>query len=217
VVSGAADSITCGQSGVTFSFRCGSLRPALILACVIGEEFGAVLAAAQDGSEAAFSALWRDANPALLRYLRVAAPGAGEDIAAETWVQVVRGLPGFRGDERAWRSWLFTTARRRAMDESRRRSRHPVASLAELPAAREPRTEDAAGLAMENLGTAAAIAAISALPPLQAEVILLRVLAGLDTEAVARMVGRSPGAVRVAAHRGLRRLAQTLATAGVTL
>ena len=56
----------------------------------------------------------------------------------------------------------------------------------------------------------AAIAAISALPPLQAEVILLRVLAGLDTEAVARIVGRNPGAVRVAAHRGLRRLAQIL-------
>jgi RNA polymerase sigma-70 factor, ECF subfamily len=188
-----------------------------ILASVIGEEFAAVLAAAQDGYEAAFSVLWRDANPALLRYLRVAAPDAAEDVAAETWVQVVRGLSGFRGDERAWRSWLFTTARRRAIDESRRRSRHPVASLAELTGAREPRTEDAAGLAMENLGTAAAIAAIAALPPLQAEVILLRVLAGLDTEAVARMVGRSPGAVRVAAHRGLRRLAQTLATTGVTL
>ncbi len=70
---------------------------------------------------------------------------------------------------------------------------------------------------MENLGTAAAIAAISALPPIQAEVILLRVLAGLDTEAVARIVGRSPGAVRIAAHRGLRRLAQTLAPTGVTL
>ena len=72
-------------------------------------------------------------------------------------------------------------------------------------------------MAMENLGTEAAIAAVSALPPLQAEVILLRVLAGLDTEAVARIVGRSPGAVRVAAHRGLRRLAQTLARTGVTL
>jgi RNA polymerase sigma-70 factor (ECF subfamily) len=46
---------------------------------------------------------------------------------------------------------------------------------------------------------------------------LLRVIAGLDTEAVARIVGRSPGAVRVAAHRGLRRLAKTLTTAGVTL
>ncbi len=188
-----------------------------ILACVIGEEFAAVLAATQDGSEAAFAVLWRDVNPVLLRYLRVTAPGAAEDIAAETWVQVVLGLPGFRGDEQAWRAWLFTAARRRAADEGRRRSRHPVASLAEVPGALEPRTGDAAGLAMENLATAAAIAAVSELPPLQAEVILLRVLAGLDTEAVARIVGRSQGAVRVAAHRGLRRLAQTLTRTGVTL
>jgi len=43
---------------------------------VIGEEFADLLAAAQGGSEAAFSRLWRNANPALLRYLRVIAPGA---------------------------------------------------------------------------------------------------------------------------------------------
>jgi RNA polymerase sigma-70 factor, ECF subfamily len=184
---------------------------------VIGDEFPAVLAAAQDGSEAAFATLWRDANPALLRYLRVVAPDAAEDVAAETWVQVVRGLPGFRGDEQGWRAWLFTTARRRAVDEGRRRSRHPAAPLAEVPGDLEPRAEDAAVLAMQNLATAAVIAAVAALPPAQAEVILLRVLAGLDTEAVARIVGRSPGAVRVAAHRGLRRLAQTLAPTGVTL
>jgi RNA polymerase sigma-70 factor (ECF subfamily) len=184
---------------------------------VIGEEFAAVLAAARDGGEAAFSVLWRDVNPALLRYLTVAAPGAAEDVAAETWLQVIRGLASFRGDEGAWRGWLFTIARRRAIDEGRRRSRHPVASLAEATGTREPRTEDAAGPALDNIATAAALTAISALPPLQAEVIMLRVLAGLDTEAVARIVGRSPGAVRVAAHRGLRRLAQTQAARGVTL
>jgi len=188
-----------------------------ILGFVIGDEFPAVLGAAQDGSEEDFATLWRDGNPALLRYLRVVALDAAEDVAAETWVQVVRGLPGFRGDEQAWRAWLFTTARRRAIDEGRRRSRHPVASLGEVSGDLEPRTEDAAVLAMQNLATAAAIAAVSALPPLQAEVILLRVLAGLDTEAVARIVGRSQGAVRVAAHRGLRRLAQTLTSTGVTL
>jgi RNA polymerase sigma-70 factor (ECF subfamily) len=188
-----------------------------ILAYVIGDEFGAVLAAAQGGNEDDFAALWRDVNPVLLRYLRVIAPAAAEDIAGETWVQVVRGLPGFRGDEQAWRAWLFTTARRRAADEVRRRSRHPVVPLAEATGELEPRTGDAAGLAMENLATAAAIAAVSSLPRLQAEVVLLRVLGGLDTEAVGRIVGRSPGAVRVAAHRGLRRLAQTLAKPGVTL
>jgi RNA polymerase sigma-70 factor (ECF subfamily) len=76
--------------------------------------------------------LWRDANPALLRYLRVIAPDAAEDIAAETWLQVVRGLPGFRGDQSDWRAWLFTTARRRAIDETRRRARRPTSPLDDL-------------------------------------------------------------------------------------
>ena len=96
-----------------------------ILGIVIGEKFERLLAAAQGGTgeaDGAFSVLWRDANPALLRYLRVIAPEAAEDIAADTWVQVVRGLGTFRGDEAAWRAWLFTTARRRAIDEVRRRS-----------------------------------------------------------------------------------------------
>jgi RNA polymerase sigma-70 factor (ECF subfamily) len=176
-----------------------------------------VLAAAQQGSEEAFSRLWRDGNPALLRYLRVTAPAAAEDIAAETWVQVVRGLAEFRGDEQAWRGWLFTIARRRAVDEGRRRSRRPEAPLDEVPPGRFPVAADAAEQAMESLGTQAALALLSGLPPAQAEVILLRVVAGLDTDTVAQLVGSTPGAVRVAAHRGLRRLAQLLAKPGVTL
>jgi RNA polymerase sigma-70 factor (ECF subfamily) len=66
------------------------------------------------------------------------------------------------------------------------------------------------------LGTRAAIALVARLPPLQAEVIMLRVVAGLDPEAVASLLGRSAGAVRVASHRGLRRMAGMLAEAGVT-
>lgn len=174
------------------------------------------MAAAQQGSEAAFSALYRDGTPDLLRYLRVATPGAAEDVAAETWVQVCRGLRGFRGDERAWRSWLFTIARRRAIDEGRRRARHRVAPLNDPPPARQPATADAGALALDNLATAALVEAVRSLPPLEAEVIVLRMLAGLDNETVAQVVGRSPGAVRVAAHRGLRRLAQVLSPAGVT-
>jgi RNA polymerase sigma-70 factor, ECF subfamily len=188
-----------------------------ILSVVIGDGFAAVLAAAKGGSETAFSRLWRDGNPALLRYLRVIAPDAAQDIAADTWLQVVRGLAGFRGDEQAWRAWLFTTARRRAIDEGRRRSRRPTSPLDEMPPARQPVSPDAAEVAIERLSTRSAMALVAELPPLQAEVILLRVVAGLDTETVARLTGRRPGAVRVAAHRGLRRLAQILAEAGVTL
>jgi RNA polymerase sigma-70 factor, ECF subfamily len=188
-----------------------------ILGAVVGEEFPAVLAAAQHGSEVAFTRLWLDGNPALVRYLRVIAPEAAEDVAADTWVQVIRGLRRFRGDEAAWRAWLFTTARRRVIDASRRRSRRREEPLSDVPAAVLPVAPDAADEAMERLGTQSAITLLARLPRLQAEVIMLRVVAGLDTAAVARLLGRSPGAVRVAGHRGLRRLAEVLAEAGVTL
>jgi RNA polymerase sigma-70 factor, ECF subfamily len=188
-----------------------------ILGAVFGEEFPAALAAAQNGSDAAFTRLWLDANPALVRYLRVIAPEVAEDAAAETWVQVVRGLPRFRGDEAAWRAWLFTTARRRVIDASRRRSRRREEPLDEVSATALPVTADAADEAMERLGTQSAVRLLARLPRLQAEVVMLRVVAGLDTDAVSRLLGRSPGAVRVAGHRGLRRLAEILTEAGVTL
>jgi RNA polymerase sigma-70 factor (ECF subfamily) len=183
---------------------------------VIGATFPALLAAARHGDETAFSALWRDANPALLRYLAVVAPEAAEDVASEVWLHVVRGLHGFKGDEPQWRAWLFTLARRRAIDEGRKRSRRPTRPLSETSESSLPVEADTADLAMDLIATKAALAVIATLPPVQAEVIMLRVVGGLEPGDVARLLGRSPGAVRVAAHRGLRRLADVLATEGVT-
>jgi RNA polymerase sigma-70 factor (ECF subfamily) len=198
----------------------GHFAAATIFKCqsqaVIGEDFPAILAAAQQGNEGAFTVLWRAGNPALLRYLKVIAPESAEDVAAETWVTVVRGLERFRGGEDAWRAWLFTTARRRVVDEGRRRSRRPESPAAEVGEGHVSGAADPADQVLENLATRQAIAAVASLPPLQAEVIMLRVVAGLDTDAVAQLVGRSPGAVRVAVHRGLRRLAQAMVEAGVT-
>ena len=185
---------------------------------MIGENFAAVLTAAQQGDEAAFARLWHDGQPALLRYLHVIAPDGAEDIASETWTQVVRGLTRFRGNEQNWRAWLFTTARRRVIDQTRQLMRRPTISLEALPDLaladlRGLRSPDAADLALENLATQAAMEVIARLPPLQAEVIMLRVVAGLDTETVGLLLGRSPGAIRIAAHRGLHRLASLLAEA----
>ena len=183
---------------------------------VVGDDFARVLADAQGGSEDQFAVLWRDANPALIRYLRVLAPDYAEDIAAETWVHVVRGLPRFVGDEPAWRAWLFTTARRRLIDQARLRKRHPAEPLEEVSAAEVPSTPDAAQIALDNLATESAIALLSRLPQPQAEVIMLRVVAGMDTDAVAELLGKTPGNVRVMAHRGLKKLEDLLGQAGVT-
>jgi RNA polymerase sigma-70 factor, ECF subfamily len=184
---------------------------------VLGAGFADVLAAAQGRDERAFSDLFRDVQPVLLRYLQVLLPDGTEDVAAETWLQVVAGLDGFRGDERAFRAWLFTIARHRAVDWGRARARRRTVPLDEAEIAEQQQAADTADLALEHMSTEAVLSVIKTLPRDQAEIILLRVVVGLDGPDVARMVGKSPGAVRVAAHRGLRKLASLADRAGVTL
>ena len=183
---------------------------------MIGGAFGVTLASARTGDEEAFARIFRDVQPALLRYLRVIATDP-EDVAGETWVQVVAGLRRFRGEEQDFRAWLFTIARNRAADAGRSRARRPAVPLDMTEAEQQLTTPDAADRALETLSTQTTMALIRSLPPDQAEIIVLRVVVGLDTADVARIVGKTPGAVRVAAHRGLRRLAGQVAQAGVTL
>jgi RNA polymerase sigma factor, sigma-70 family len=183
---------------------------------VIGGAFGVTLAHARTGDEAAFACIFRDVQPALLRYLRVIT-AEPEDVAGETWIQVVTGLRRFRGGEQDFRAWLFTIARNRAADAGRSRHRRPSVPLDMTEAAQQLTTPDAADQALEAVSTQAAMDLIKSLPREQAEIIMLRVVAGLDASDVAKIVGKTPGAVRVAAHRGLRRLAGQVAQAGVTL
>lgn len=185
---------------------------------MLGDGFGDLLDAARDGDQVAFEALWRDVNPALVKYLRVLVPDAADDVAAETWVSVVAGLRRFSGDETSWRGWLFTIARRRAVDEIRRLSRQPVSRIdpTTLDGSAFPHAPDSAQEALQYLDTRAALELVTSLPQMQAEVIMLRVVAGLPAERVARMLHRTPGAVRVAAHRGLQTLAKAMAAVVVT-
>jgi len=183
---------------------------------VIGGAFGVTLANARTGDEAAFACIFRDVQPALLRYLRLITVEP-EDVAGETWVQVVTGLRRFCGEEQDFRAWLFTIARNRAADAGRSRHRRPAVPLDMTDAAQQLTTPDAADQALEAVSTQAAMDLLTSLPREQAEIIMLRVVAGLDTGDVARIVGKSPGAVRVSSHRGLRRLAGQVAQAGVTL
>ncbi|MFI6264801.1 RNA polymerase sigma factor [Micromonospora sp. NPDC051006] len=168
-------------------------------------ELNEAVAAAQAGDEDAFRFLYRSLQPGLLRYLTALVGADAEDVASETWLQISRDLPSFTGGE--FRAWTVTIARNRAMDHLRRQRRRPslpvpVQALSEL--AGDADTAERAG---ETIGTEAALALIATLPPREAEAVLLRAVIGLDAETAGRVLGRRAGAVRTAAHRGLRRLA----------
>jgi RNA polymerase sigma-70 factor (ECF subfamily) len=165
---------------------------------------------AANGDEAAFARLWRDNQPPLLRYLRVVAGDNQDDVASEVWLEVARGLERFRGGEGEFRAWLFTVARRRLIDLRRYHARRPVVLTGDPGDLDRRAGDDTPAAALENMSTDAALELIATLPREQAEIIVLRIIACLDVAQVAELVGKKPGAVRVAAHRGLRTLAGRL-------
>jgi RNA polymerase sigma-70 factor (ECF subfamily) len=180
-------------------------------------EFPLLLTRAQQGDADAFADLWRALNPPLLRYLRVVAPDAAEDLASETWLHACRALSRFQGEESGFRAWLFAIARNRVVDRGRWTARRPESPTADMTVLDSASSADTGQAALDELSTARALALIRQLPREQAEVVMLRVVVGLDASAVADLIGSTPGAVRVAGHRALRRLASILQAEAVTL
>jgi len=180
-------------------------------------DLSAALSEAQRGNEDAFRLIYRTTGPGLLRYLRLIVGNDAEDVASEAWLQIARDLASFRGDFADFRGWAATVARHRALDHLRRRNRRPGDDMPiEMLMTELAAPDDTSRSALEAVSTEAALRLIAGLPLDQAEAVLLRVVMGLDAKAAGRVLGKRAGAVRVASHRGLRRLAEQLGELGIT-
>jgi RNA polymerase sigma-70 factor (ECF subfamily) len=177
-----------------------------------GDGLEAAIAAAQAGDEAAFTSLYLDTQPRLLRYAASLVGQDADDVTAEAWSQIVRDLSTFSGNLDNFRGWASTIVRNRALDSVRASSRRPIQTDDFAVLFDSPYEADAATTAVENLSTAAAIAMIASLPRDQAEAIMLRAIVGLDATTAAKVLGKRPGAVRGAAYRGLKTLQRRLET-----
>jgi RNA polymerase sigma-70 factor (ECF subfamily) len=190
---------------------------------VIGQAFDSTLQAAGDGAPWALEAVYRDLAPAVLGYLRGQRAVEPEDLTSEVFVGVVRGLRGFRGDERNFRSWVFSIAHRRLIDERRRLTRRRE-DVVDPSALAGPLAGPLAGAAVGNaedealalLGEGWALRTLEILTDDQRSVLLLRVLADLSVEEVARLLGKRPGAVKTLQRRALASLARYLERQGVS-
>ncbi len=173
------------------------------------------VARAQEGDEEAFATVYRTVHPGILGYTRALVGDDAEDVAAEAWLEITRDLRRFRGDAGGFRGWTAAIARHRALDHLRRQKVRPRSAfldpaLLELPGGLNTHEQ-----AIEAITTQQALSLIADLPRDQAEAVLLRVVVGLTGPAAARVLGKRPGAVRTAAHRGLKRLAEQLGERGV--
>lgn len=176
----------------------------------VGSNFETVLAAAQLGASWASSTLWMEYAPAISAFLTARGSAEPEDLTSDVFIAVLDALPTFTGDEPAFRSFVFSIAYRRLVDELRKRSRrgpHDEWSD-ELDPRRAPSAE---AVAESRLADNAALDALNQLPEAQRDVMVLRIIADLTVEQVASVLGKRPGAVKALQRRALESLRKNVA------
>lgn len=183
----------------------------------LGESFEPALDGARQGAEWAWTAIYRDLAPAVLGYLRSRGAAEPEDLLGQVFIDVVRGLKSFEGDERDFRAWVFTIAHHDLLDERRRRKRHPVDPAPTERIADRRAGGDVEGEALDALSGDRVRDFLERLSPAQRDVLTLRIFGDLTIEQVARIVGKRPGAVKALQRRGLARILKELSREGVPL
>jgi RNA polymerase sigma factor (sigma-70 family) len=179
-------------------------------------EFGSVLTGARAGEPWAFERIFLVLSPVVEGYLRLQGAREPEDLTSDVFVAVLRNLRSFRGDEGGFRSWVFTIAHRRLVDERRRARRRPepapIEDAPDLPA------PDDVVLHVEQVLAAAEVRALcERLSPDQRNVVLLRLIGRLSIDEVAVSLGRTPGSVKALQRRGLLAIARVIEREGVSL
>jgi RNA polymerase sigma-70 factor (ECF subfamily) len=162
------------------------------------------------GEPRAVDDLLRSVRSLVFRYCRArlgSLPGAeqaAEDAAQEVCLTVLGALSTYQETGRPFEAFVYTVASRRVADVMRAAYRGPV-SVEEVPDDVDGGpTPEAAVLRLADADRAREL--LSRLPEQQRELLTLRVAVGLSAEEVGLALGMSPGAVRVAQHRALKRL-----------
>lgn len=180
---------------------------------MLAAEFDGVISGAREGADWAWSRLYGELAGPVLGYLRRQGSRQAEDLLGEVWLQIARNIGTFEGDEAGFRSWVFTVAHHRVIDERRRRTRKPEELVADVD---EPGSWDlTAETAIDRVATDRVQEMIERLVPAQRDVLLLRIVGGLTIPEIAEALGKRVGAVKALQRRGLEALKRLVDSEGV--
>ncbi len=175
-----------------------------------------VLTAAQLGDATAFRTIYLELAPVVLGYLAAKGVADPEGVTSDVFLAVLPRLRGLTGGVAGLRTFVMSVAHARMVDDTRRRRRQPP--VLEYEAAGDPRVAASAEQeAIDSISAAGVLDLLRELPADQRDVLALRVVADQSIDDVARIIGRSPGAVKQLQRRGLLGLRHLVAERGVTL
>ncbi|HYM25736.1 MAG TPA: RNA polymerase sigma factor [Vicinamibacterales bacterium] len=162
----------------------------------------------QAGDERAFRSLLDEFGGRTLRYLRGLVEDDADDVQQEVWLSVYRSIASL-ANPGAFRTWLFSTTRRRAIDHlrSRRRERELMVDSTDATGEFDLPIDDPS---IEDIDRGALGNVLAGLPPPQREVLLLRFQDELSYAEIALVVGCPVGTVKTRIHHAKRKLQELL-------
>lgn len=164
-----------------------------------------LVSAARCGDPDAVGTVYTVLSPKVHGYLRARGCEDPEGLTSEVFLQVITKLGRLKGGAAELRTFVFSVAHARAVDEIRRKARRPVTSAYE-PEFDFREVLSAEATAMEEADTQRVRDMLEQLNEEQRAVIALRVLGDLTLEQTADVVGKSTGAVKQLQRRGLLQL-----------
>jgi RNA polymerase sigma factor (sigma-70 family) len=174
-----------------------------------------VLVAAQRGDGDAFAVIWRELAPVVTGYLAARGVRDAEALTSDVFVALLPRLRELTGGVAGLRTFVFSVAHARSVDEARRHTRWP-ASIEFDPQQHAGVAASAEQDALTRLGTAQVRDLLEQLSPDHREVLALRVIADLGVEQTATVMRRSVGSIKQLQRRALIALRAQLDEAGVT-
>ncbi len=169
-----------------------------------------LLARAKQLDPAGLRALHQRFYQPVARYIqfKVGDPRQVEDLTGEVFVRVLQGLKRGQSWQDSPQGWIMGIARHVVADYYRQKERLPQVELSEHLAAAAP----ANPVYQANLNERNRLLhqAIQQLSDDQREVIMLRFMEEIDIQNVARVIKKTPGAVKALQYRALRALAEIM-------
>lgn len=182
-----------------------------------GESFAGVLGAARIGAPWALERLWLELAPVVAGYLRVQGMAEPDDLTSDVFMNAFTHLGSFDGGEEQFRSWVFTIAHHRLVDERRRIAHRPELADSPFDSACEVSGGDVEADALRRLSDERVRRLCALLGADQRDVLLLRMMADLTLEQTADALGKSTGAVKALQHRAVSALRRHFSQQAVSL
>lgn len=164
-------------------------------------------------TDSAFDEIYETLFPILYRFVLLRIPKSDvDDVTADIIVKVWRGLPQI-AEPRALKSWALKIATHHIADYYRTHKRTPVLPLEEIPRPLPHESDQS-----EHWVTLLSVGeTLAKLPPLQINVIQLRLIEGFSAGEVAEILGTTQQAVDSLLYRakkGFRRIYQGIPDRG---